>query len=82
MKLPLMLGQPNVDAMKQIQKTQMIRLADVFLIGPFVIAAGLRKSDLPALFRVGLILVGVGTIGYNLFNYWMQVMTSSWEKVS
>jgi hypothetical protein len=47
---------------------QLVRLADVFLIGPFLIYAGTRK-ELPQNIRFGLIAVGIGTIAYNGYNY-------------
>lgn len=47
---------------------QLVRLADVFLIGPFIIYAGTRK-ELPQNIRFGLIAVGIGTIVYNGYNY-------------
>jgi len=47
---------------------QIVRLADVFLIGPFLIFAGTRK-ELPQNIRFGLIAVGIGTIAYNGYNY-------------
>lgn len=50
-------------------KSQGVRLVDVFLLGPFMIGAGARSSTLPAWMRVGLVGAGVGTVGYNLVNY-------------
>ena len=47
---------------------QLVRLADVFLIGPFLIYAGTRK-ELPKNIQIGLIGVGIGTILYNGYNY-------------
>lgn len=47
---------------------QLVRLADVFLIGPFLIYAGTRK-ELPKNIQIGLIGVGIGTIFYNGYNY-------------
>jgi len=47
---------------------QLVRLADVFLIGPFLIYAGTRKELLQNI-RFGLIAVGIGTIVYNGYNY-------------
>jgi len=50
-------------------KSQGVRLIDVFVLGPFMIAAGFRKSTLPMWMRVGLMGTGVATVGYNLANY-------------
>lgn len=47
---------------------QQIRLADVFLIGPFLIYAGCKK-ELPSTVRDLLILIGTATILYNGIKY-------------
>lgn len=47
---------------------QLIRLLDVFGIGPLMIYAGI-KGDLPGWARGALIFFGVTTIGYNATNY-------------
>lgn len=50
------------------KNVQIVRLADVFLIGPFLIYAGTKKH-LAKSIRLGLIGIGVGTILYNGYNY-------------
>ena len=50
-------------------KGQLIRIIDVVAIGPFMIYAGTRKSNLPPWARVGLIVLGGSTIIYNGRNY-------------
>jgi hypothetical protein len=50
-------------------KSQSVRLIDVFVLGPFMVAAGFRKSTLPVWMRVGLVGSGVATSAYNLANY-------------
>lgn len=50
-------------------KSQGVRLVDVFLLGPFMVAAGVRSSTLPTWMRVGLVGGGVATSAYNLANY-------------
>jgi hypothetical protein len=52
----------------EVQKTQNIRLVDVFLIGPVLIYASTFKT-LPTYLRVALLLIGVATIIYNGNNY-------------
>lgn len=47
---------------------QLVRLADVFVIGPFLIYAGTQK-ELPKNIKAGLIAIGIGTIFYNGYNY-------------
>lgn len=49
-------------------KTQSIRLIDVFLIGPLLIAAGLSEKQEPILNK-SLIAIGILTILYNAKNY-------------
>lgn len=50
-------------------KSQGVRLIDVFVLGPFMVAAGFRKSTLPMWMRVGLVGSGLATSAYNLANY-------------
>ena len=50
------------------KKTQMVRLVDVFLIGPLLIYASTFKA-LPSYLRVSLLLIGIATIVYNGNNY-------------
>jgi hypothetical protein len=50
------------------KNTQMVRLIDVFLIGPLLIYTSFQKS-LPSWLRVLLLIVGVSTILYNGNNY-------------
>lgn len=50
------------------KQTQVIRLIDVFLIGPILIYASTFKT-LPTYLRVLLMLIGIATIVYNGNNY-------------
>lgn len=52
-----------------IAKPQNIRLADVFLLGPFSIWFGMKADEMPAWARVAMVAYGVATIGYNGKNY-------------
>lgn len=52
----------------QADKSQYVRLLDVFVIGPVLIYAGTFKA-LPKYLRVFLIVVGILTILYNANNY-------------
>ena len=56
----------------QVQKTQSVRLGDVFLLGPFLIWAGAQKEPLPGWARSTLFFSGVMTVVYNLYNYEQQ----------
>jgi hypothetical protein len=49
------------------QKSQWVRLGDVFLFGPFLIWLGLREKIL--WIKVVLIILGTTTIAYNLRNF-------------
>ena len=51
------------------EKTQLIRLADVFAIGPLMIYAGVKAEELPKSVRAALIATGIATVGYNGQNY-------------
>lgn len=54
---------------------QLIRLADVFLIAPFLMYAGSQKQ-LPRHLRFGLWTIGLATLAYNGYNY-IQVARGS-----
>ena len=58
------------------EKTQMIRLLDVFVYGPILIYASTQVSSW--WLKILLILFGATTIGYNLHNY--LVVQKSIEK--
>lgn len=50
-------------------KSQTVRLIDVFLLGPGMIYAGTRPSNLPPWLRLFLVGTGIATIAYNGHNY-------------
>jgi hypothetical protein len=52
-------------------KAQSVRIADVLVFGPMMIYAGLGKAT-PQWVRTGMVLIGIGTIVYNLVN-WMTI---------
>lgn len=52
-------------------KTQMIRLLDVFVFGPLMIAGAVGQRS--KYFRTALMLIGAGTILYNGANYLTNV---------
>ncbi len=58
-------------------KTQLVRLLDVFVFGPLMIAAAAEQRS--KYFRTALLLVGLGTIVYNGANY---LQTAQQEKNS
>ena len=51
----------------QVNKGQLMRLLDVFVIGPFMIYAGAQIKD--PYVKTGLIGIGIGTIVQNGKNY-------------
>jgi hypothetical protein len=52
----------------EVQKSQNIRLVDVFVIAPICVYAGTQKS-LPTWLRYSLITIGIATAYYNGKNY-------------
>lgn len=52
----------------EVQKSQEVRLFDVLVLGPFMIAMALTSRP-PMVLRVLLGVTGAGTILYNLRNY-------------
>lgn len=49
------------------EKSQLVRLLDVFVFGPLMIAAGTNQKS--KYFRFALTVIGLGTILYNGANY-------------
>ena len=49
-------------------KAQGVRLADIFVFGPLMLYAGLGK-DTPQWLKLGMVIIGGGTIVYNLVNF-------------
>ena len=49
-------------------KAQSVRMADVLVFGPLMIYAGLGRAT-PQWLRVGMVIIGAGTVIYNLANY-------------
>ena len=52
-------------------KTQAVRVADVLVIGPAMIAAGVQESGLPKELRAVLLWSGIGTVFFNGMNLLM-----------
>lgn len=72
-------------------KAQPVRLADVLVFGPLMIYSGLGKNP-PRWVKAGLIVIGVGTILYNLQNYLLaqqqkqlqlgQMQSGPWHRIA
>jgi len=60
--------QLSKEASSQVSKSQNVRLADIFIYGPFMVWAGMQK-ELPKWARWLMVSLGVGTIYYNGRNY-------------
>lgn len=59
---------PTVETVSEVDKSQQMRLVDVFVLGPVMIAAAAWDRP-PSWLRLVLAGIGVGTIVYNLQNY-------------
>lgn len=55
----------------QVQKTQYIRMMDVAIFGPLMIYTALGKTP-PKIVKNSMVLIGIGTILYNGYNFWEQ----------
>lgn len=54
---------------EDLTKPQNVRLADIFVLGPFSIWFGAKANEMPGWARAALIAYGAGTILYNGNNY-------------
>lgn len=63
-----MLTETHPSSLREVSKSQTVRLLDVFFIGPFLIYAGAQKKLQPT---TNALLIGIGslTIFYNGKNY-------------
>jgi hypothetical protein len=53
----------------QPEKSQDIRLLDVFVIGPFLLYLSMHPEQEPEWLKPWIFLLGVGTIAYNAATY-------------
>ena len=51
------------------QKSQVVRLYEVFLLAPFLMYIGYKAKGISNLERNAIYLIGVGTLVYNARNY-------------
>ena len=61
----------TTETVAEIQKSQELRLWDMFFLGPILVYAGSRKSNLPAWLRGTLVASGVLVVAYNGSN-WLE----------
>lgn len=59
----------RTETVQEFQKSQTIRLIDVFVIAPICVYAGLKGKTLPKFIQFSLIIIGVSTFYYNGKNY-------------
>ncbi len=58
----------------EFQKSQQVRLIDVFVIAPFLVYTGIKyKKNLPKIVSAGLVITGLATAIYNGNNYLKNV---------
>lgn len=65
----------------ELQKSQWIRLLDVFLLGPALIVVGFKMKNLPTWVKLGFIYAGTTTIYYNARNYQINYKLSQEGKI-
>lgn len=59
----------RTQTVNEFQKSQAIRIIDVFIIAPICVYAGIKAKGLPRLINLSLIFIGVATFYYNGKNY-------------
>jgi hypothetical protein len=59
----------RTQTINEFQKSQAIRLIDVFVIAPICVYAGIKAKGLPTIIKYSLIFIGVATFYYNGKNY-------------
>ena len=57
------------NTIKEYQKSQQVRLYDVFIVAPFLFYAGNKATGLALWERYGIYLIAAGTLIYNGSNY-------------
>jgi hypothetical protein len=64
------IGDIRLISQKELEQTQYIRLADVFVIAPILVYTGVKYYDvMPKHLAIALIVIGVATAVYNGNNY-------------
>jgi hypothetical protein len=56
-------------SINEFQKSQNIRLIDVFVIAPICVYAGIKAKSVPKIINYSLIIIGIATFYYNGKNY-------------
>jgi len=64
-----LIAEKKVETIEEYQKSQNIRLIDVFFIAPVCVYAGIKAKELPNWIRISLVGIGLATFYYNGKNY-------------
>lgn len=70
-------------AKEKVSKSQLVRLIDVFLLGPFMIWFGIIATGVSVTLKVIMVILGIATIIYNGWNYLVNkgvIDKSKWQK--
>ena len=52
-----------------LQKSQRVRLLDIFVVAPILLGAAIYKGPMPPWLRIGVGAIAIGTFTYNLKNF-------------
>lgn len=63
------IAEKKIETIEEYQKSQNIRLVDVFFIAPVCVYAGIKAKELPTWIRLSLVGIGLATFYYNGKNY-------------
>ncbi len=64
-----LIAEKKKETIDEYQKSQNIRLVDVFFIAPVCVYAGFKANEIPSWVRLSLVAIGVATFYYNGKNY-------------
>lgn len=59
----------RTQTVNEFQKSQAIRIVDVFVIAPICVYAGLKAKGIPKIINYSLVFIGLATFYYNGKNY-------------
>jgi hypothetical protein len=70
----------RTETVNEFQKSQAIRIVDVFVIAPICVYAGIKAKGLPKLINFSLVFIGIATFYYNGKNYLINAQNSNQNK--
>jgi hypothetical protein len=59
----------RTETIEEFQKSQQIRLIDVFVIAPICVYSGIKAKSIPKIINYSLVVIGIATFYYNGKNY-------------